>query len=113
MVTYFVDLQKRALFQVAQVAVDLLPAHTVDEAIAAAARVLTGPTRTFDPSVWSRLKENADSLMRIASDRVDKVAATLRRQISEKRSDFSFGSGSLYSAHLAKEQLGYEPNTIA
>lgn len=101
LVAFFVDAQKRALFQAAKVAADVQPAETVDEAIAAAARVLAGPVNTL-PSIWLRSKDTADRLMDVASKRVDEIVTTLSTQIGTKRPGLSV------RASKGKRQPDYE-----
>jgi prophage maintenance system killer protein len=63
LIALFVDIQKRALFQATKVAADVQPpAETVEAAIAVARRVLTGPGRNLEPSVWLKAKESSDRL---------------------------------------------------
>ena len=80
LVAFFVDVQKRAIFQAAQVAADVQPEQTVDEAVAAAACVLAGPM--IDRSVWLRSKDTADRLMDDASRR-EEIVAALKTQIGK------------------------------
>ena len=105
LVAVFVDVQKRALFQAARAAADVHPAQTVDEAIAAAARVLAGPTRALYPNVWLRSKDTADRLMDVACQRMDEIVKTLSTQIGSRRPDLSVRSSK------GKRQFDYEANT--
>ena len=89
LVAFFVDVQKRAIFQAAQVAADVQPEQTVDEAVAAAACVLAGPM--IDRSVWLRSKDTADRLMDDASRRVEEIVAALKTQIGKL--DFRASTG--------------------
>jgi hypothetical protein len=92
LIALFVDVQKRALFQATQIAADTQPIQTVDDAIAAAKRVLTGAGRSLEPGVWLKSKETADRLMDIAADRLEKTASALAAEIGASRPDFTFSS---------------------
>jgi Fic family protein len=110
LVSLFVDVQKRALFQATQAAADLQQVHTVDQAIAAMKRVLAGPAKRLDPAVWLKAKENADKLMDLAEKRLKEVLASLEREIGRPANlNFSFDSGGItFSTGL---KLPYVPNT--
>jgi fido (protein-threonine AMPylation protein) len=113
LVGVFVDIQKRALFQATKVAADVQPpAETVEAAIAAAKRVLAGPGRSLEPTVWLKAKESSDRLVAIAADRLKKTASTLTDQIGKDRPEFTFtSSGSSTSLSWRGVNLGYTPNT--
>jgi Fic family protein len=113
LVALFVDVEKRALFQATQAAADTQQAKTVEEAVAAAKRVLAGPGRSLDPSIWLKAKDTANRLMISAEMRLEQVAESLSREIGEKRPDFQFSSGSgALSFDCSSAELGYTPNTF-
>lgn len=111
LVAVFVDIEKRGLFQATQAAADTQQANTVEEAVAAAKRVLVGPGRSLDPSVWLKAKDTAKRLMIAAEMRLEPIAESLSREIGEQRPDlrFSSGSGSI-AFDCSSEELGYSPN---
>jgi Fic family protein len=117
LVAFFVDVQKRALFQATQAAADVQQVHTVDDAIAAAKRVLAGPGRSLDPSVWFKAKDAADRLMIISEMRLEQIAESLSQEIGGVRPDFTFRSGRSGSegklVHSSSENLGYSSNEYA
>jgi Fic family protein len=110
LIAFFVDVQKRALFQATQAAADVLQVRTVDEAIAAAKRVLTGPGKKLDPRVWLIAKDNAARLMEIARKRVDQVCRSMQKEIGKERPDFQFGVRDS-STYVPENLVGYKPNT--
>jgi Fic family protein len=109
---FFVDVQKRALFQATQAAADVQHVTTVGDAIAAAKRVLAGPGRSLDPAVWMKAKNTADRLLEIATHRLQEIAQALREEISYQRPEFKFrvANGMFGSMGVDKRELGYEPN---
>ena len=111
LISFFEDVQKRSLFQAMQVAADLEPAETVDDAIAAARKVLVGVGQSLEPSVWLGAKGTADRLIDIAEAEVNRVVARLTQNISEARHEFKF-SLAKGAGLLSKEQLGYDSNKL-
>jgi hypothetical protein len=110
-IALLVDIQKRALFQATKVAADVQPpAETVEAAIAAAKRVLAGPGRSLEPTVWLEAKASSERLMDIALERLREAAAILNDQIGADRPEFKFDTGGLETT-LGGVALGYEPNT--
>jgi Fic family protein len=112
LVSFLVDVQKRALYQATQAAADVQDVHTVEDAIASAKRILTVTARSPVPSLSVRATKTAESLMELVDRRTDEVVATLAREISEVKpevgmSKFSVQSNSL---DLTETQLGYRPN---
>jgi Fic family protein len=87
---FLVDVQKRALFQATKAAADVVPAQTVDEAIASAKRVLTTTPRSLDPAAWLQSKETADHLIAIARARLQEIKFALDEEIRNMRPDFTF-----------------------
>jgi Fic family protein len=112
LVAFLVDVQKRALFQATQAAADTQKVETIDDAIAAAKRVLAGPGKSLDPGVWVQAKNTADKLMELAGNRLQGVAASLKREISEVRPEYDFTTttGFFGSMGVSNEELGYKPN---
>ncbi len=90
LVALFVDIQKRALFQAAQIAADSQPAETVDEVIAAAKRLITGAGKGLDPSIWLTVKTTADHLMHIADTRIYEITQSLRKEIGHTTHEYRF-----------------------
>jgi fido (protein-threonine AMPylation protein) len=90
LVGFFVDAQKRALFKATKIAADVVPAQTVDEAIASAKRVLTTTPRSLDPTTWLQSKETADHLLAIAVARLQEIKFALDEEIRNMRPDFTF-----------------------
>ena len=111
LVAFFVDVQKHALFQAAQAAADVQPVHTVDQAIAAAKRLLAGPGRNLEPTVWLLAKENATQLIELAGTRLRDLVGTLAKEIGDSRPDFNFRTRDAGVAILPPRVLGYRPNT--
>lgn len=113
--SYFVDVQKRALFQAIRTVSDLKPSQTVEDAIAAARRVLTSPIRNLDPSSWTKVKDTADRLMFLAELRLEKIASSLVNEIGESRPDFQFrivrSREELQGAYLSVGLLRWVANT--
>lgn len=111
LVAFFADIQKRGLFQAAQAAADVLQVHTVDEAIAAAKRVLIGPGKSLEPGVWLTAKENATGLVNLAARRLQEIAGSLAKEIAKNRPDFSFRTVDTSFWVVPQGALGYRPNT--
>ncbi|HET8887463.1 MAG TPA: Fic family protein [Candidatus Angelobacter sp.] len=94
LITLFVDIQKRAVFQATQAAADLQPAETAEDVVAAAKRVLTGAGKGLDPSIWSRVKATADHLMQIADHRIYEITQLLRKEIGHTTQEYRFEQAS-------------------
>jgi len=109
LVSLFVDVQKRALFQATQAAADVGQVHTVDEAIAALKRVMAGPAKGLDPSVWLKAKDNADRLMQVAEKRLAEIITSLKAEIG-KTAGVSFRSSSSSAPFSGGVELPYAPN---
>lgn len=117
LVSFFVDGEKRILFQSLQAAIDVQGVETVEEAIDAARKVLTGPAKSLDPSIWQRVEFTANRLMGRVGNRLMEVSSSLRKEISNQRPDFQFTilplpNDSANSTALAQEELGYVPNKL-
>jgi fido (protein-threonine AMPylation protein) len=111
LVAVFVDVQKRALFQAVQATVDIQTVQTVDDAIAAAKKVLTGPQSGLDPDVWLKAKKNADGLLHLAENRFQDLAKSLANEIRPNRPEFQFSVQKAHSQNLPQRVLPYSPNT--
>jgi Fic family protein len=112
-VSLLVDVQKRALYRSLQVATDVLATQTVEEAIAAAKKVLTGPAKSLDPVVWEQVKITADRLMGLAGQRLMDLSKSLKREIGKERPDFQFIEGVTKSASFpSAQELDYVPNRL-
>lgn len=90
LITFFVDIQKRALFQATQAVADIQQIQTVDEAILAAKRALGGAGKGFDPSVWLKAKTTADRLIEFAGLRLREISDSLTKEITKSRPEFVF-----------------------
>lgn len=111
LVAFFVDVQKRSLFQATQAAADTHPVETVTEAIAAAKKVLTGAGRSLDPRVWLKAKRIADRLMELAGERLTQIAEMMKTEIGENRPEFKFSTFSGTTTPFHPPKLEYTPNT--
>ena len=105
---FFVDVQKRTLFQATKAAAEIMAAKTVAEAITSAKRVLIGAAQTLEPSVWLRSKGTADHVLEIADASLAEIKSELDREIGTVRGDFTF-STSDFSASGSVD-LGFAPN---
>jgi Fic family protein len=116
LVSFFVDVQKRALFQATQAAADVHEVHSVAEAIWSAKRVLVGVGKTWDPGIWASTTQAADRLMEIAGKRIQEIAHTLTQEIGSARSDLAFLTGTGISLPLplsfTANSEAYESNCI-
>jgi Fic family protein len=110
LVSLFVDLQKRSLFEAMKIAADSEQIDTVEEAIAAAKRVLAVPGRSLDPSIWPATKDAANRLMILANKRLEELEYTLRKELEEMRPEFQFQRGTSYD--LLPSALPYNPNRL-
>lgn len=91
-VSFLVDVQKRALFLATQAVADLQPSNSVEEAIAAAKRVLIGAGTSLDPGVWSKVRSIADRLLEIADRRIYEIAQSLQQEIGHATQQYAFDS---------------------
>jgi Fic family protein len=85
LVSFFVSAQRRTLLQATQAAADVQQVHTVDDAIAAAKRVLADTGKSLGPSIWSAAKETADRLVDIANQRLKQVDESLTTETGKNR----------------------------
>jgi len=113
LVSFLVDAQKRTLFQSLQAAADIQDVQTVEGAIAAAKKVLTGPAGNLDSNVWLKAKATANRLMDFAAKRLADVSASLKKEIGKQRPEFQFilrVSGG--STTPGSGELRYIPNRL-
>lgn len=111
LVSLFVDVQKRALFQATQAAVDVQQVHTVDQAIASLKRVLAGPGKRLDPTVWLKAKDSADKLVELAEGRLRKILKSLEAEIG-KSTDLEFIVLPQSMTFHPEARLPYAPNRL-
>ncbi len=109
LISFFVDGQKRGLFETMKTITETQRVHNVNEAIAAAKRVLAGLGKSAEPGTWLKAKETADRLMQLTTTRLAEVAAKLENEIKESRPDFRVQThpSSRFTIHGA---LPYQPN---
>lgn len=105
LVAFFVDAQKRNLFQAMQAAADLRPVHTVDEAILAAKRVLASSGKQLDSSIWQRAKKTADQLVDLARSRFVEVTLILSDEIAKERAEIQFMAQPGTSVQLSPQKI--------
>ena len=111
LLSFFGDVQKRALFQATQAAADIQQAQTVGQAIASLKRVLVGPAKSLDPTVWLKAKENADRLMELAGERLKEIRSNLENEIGKAGLGFSITSSAPTFSAPPTRKLPYVPNT--
>ena len=112
LVLFFVDAQKRALFQSTQMVADTQELQTVDQAITAAKKILLGSGKAFEPSIWRKAKDTADRLMKISAERLQEIATALTKEIGSQRADFTVTPIIDVNVPINFSRLGYEPNTM-
>jgi Fic family protein len=110
LLSFFSDVEKRALFQATQAAADVQQVHTVDEAIAALGKVLAGPGKSLDPTIWITTRANADRLMELAEARLQKLVESLQVEVGAK-TGLTFGITAMPVAFSPSDRLPYVPNT--
>jgi Fic family protein len=89
LVSFLANTQKRQLNTAMKAVPSVQPVHSVDEAIAAAKRVLDSG-QFADPGTWIRAKSNANRLLDVAVQRMEKLKETLEREIANTRKGFRF-----------------------
>lgn len=94
LITFFVDIQKRALFQAIHAVADLQPAETVDEAIMAAKRLILGAGKGLDPSFWSTVRVTADRLIQVVDQRIYEIVQSLQKEIGHTTQTYRFNQTS-------------------
>lgn len=103
--------QKRQLIETMRAAADVQPIQTVDEAIAAAERLLR-PSHVMDSAIWVKAQTIADQLMDQAGKRLAEISGALENEIRKSRPDFRFPINNLPSQHFGEDPaLPYELNT--
>ena len=110
LVEFFVDVQKRSLFQATQAAADVSPAKDVEEVVASIKKVLLGPGQSLDPQIWLHSKQIADRLIKVALERLNEVAALLSEEISRNRPEFTFNATAETSNMLEGLKLTHGPS---
>jgi Fic family protein len=111
LISFFVDVQKRTLFLATQAVADAAQYTSIDEAIAAAKRILVESGMTKEPRVWRRAKDTATRLMDIAAERFEQITESLAREVGSNRPDFEFTTteGPFFGL---SGYLTYTPNTL-
>jgi fido (protein-threonine AMPylation protein) len=111
LIGFFTYLQKRALFGIMQVVADAQNVRTVEDAIAAAKRVLSTLGKGAQiPHTWLVVKETADQLMRFAEVRLSEITTALKNEIGKTRAEVRFRAR--YQTGLPLPQdLPYVPST--
>jgi fido (protein-threonine AMPylation protein) len=89
LISFLIDIQKRALYHAVQTAGDI-QVPTVEGAIAAAKKVLTGPAGNLDSRVWVKAETTADRLMDIAGRRLEEIVVSLAEEIGRGHPEFEF-----------------------
>jgi Fic family protein len=113
LISFLTDIQKAALFQATQTAVEFAEVHTVQDAIAAAKRALTASK--LDPSVWRKSSQLADGLIEIAAQRLIALLNEMNRSgfhvsvTYEPVLEISFGLSGL---RIVNDPFYYEPNIL-
>ena len=110
LVALLVDIQKRALFQATQAATNIHQVNTIDDAIAAAKKVLIGPGARLDPSVWLKTKETADALLQIGAKRLEEISTALKKNLKKARPMLEFRVNRSGGSEILPK-LPYRPNT--
>lgn len=112
LVSFFTFIQKRTLLELMQSVAEATEIHSVDEAIVAAKRTLMSLGKQLEPITWLKAKETADLLMSLANARLQEIAASLRKEIAETGTRFSFSAERHGTNLIELEDLPYKPNRI-
>jgi prophage maintenance system killer protein len=91
LVALFVHSQRRSLIKATEIASEVKPPQTVDEAVAAARDRLVSKGQIV-PKEWLRAKETADVLVKRTDERLTRLANQLRSEISVARLEFQFAT---------------------
>ena len=110
LITFFVDGQKRSLFQATQTAADIEPAQSVEEVIEAAKKILSRPGKNLESSIWLVAKKLTERLMSLAGSRFLDLRTALIGELGDIRAEI-IGLDSISSAGLP--DLPYIPNTAS
>jgi Fic family protein len=110
LISLFVQSQKRSLIKATEIASDVKPPLTVDEAIAAARDRLINKGQIV-PKEWIRAKDTARRLHQWASERLQTLTVQLHSEIGVARPEFEFsttsGSGENLEVLEVAKQLNY------
>jgi len=90
LVSFFIQLQKRALFEAMRTLTETVGVHTVDDAIEAAKKTLRAIGSRNDPAIWLKAKESAERLLARAGIRLWDISNTLRTEVSAMGGGFQF-----------------------
>lgn len=110
LVSFFTYIQKRTLLEVMQSVTEASEIHTVDDAIAAAKRALISLGKELEPAVWLKARETAGRLMNLAYERLLEVVASLKAEIAQTGSTFSFQADRFPYNIIQADNLPYRPN---
>jgi len=89
LVSFLAHIQQRQLNKAMQTVPADRHVHSVDEAIAAAKRVLNSGKST-DPAAWIKARKTANRLIDVAATRLEMLKATLENEIASTRNEFRF-----------------------
>jgi hypothetical protein len=106
LVSFFVDVQRRSLFQATKVAADVLPVQTVDGAIDAFRRAIESSGGLH--AKWLRAHNTAEYLLVNAEKRLGQVIESLKREIPAITSNISSAAGD-YTLPLISAALSISP----
>lgn len=115
LVAMFVEAQRNPLIQASDVAWDMTPLSSPDEAIVAARDRLIQRGR-LSMNEWRTAKENANKLYQLAAHRLQQIAEQLRHEIGSAATGFRFQSsdGLAYSDASVRAKAvpnaGYSPS---
>jgi len=114
LVELFAHLQKRAITKAIGMAVDIVPAESVEEALKLARDLLVKLGKVI-PSDESRAKDYADELTRYVSRRLNEISGSFRSDITAHDPTFELssyvgGSGALKGVQEVASKFKYEPN---
>jgi prophage maintenance system killer protein len=101
LVALFVHSQRRSLMKATEIASEVKPPQTVDEAVAAARDSLISKGQIV-PKEWLRAKETADVLLKFTDDRLTRLANQLRSEIGIARPNFQFTTHFLEDLRVEK-----------
>lgn len=110
LISFLTDIQKAALFQATQTAVEFAEVHTVQDAIAAAKRALTA--FKLDPSVWRKSSQLADGLIEIAAQRLIALLNEMNRSGFHVTVTYEPALEILFGLRIVNDPFYYEPNIL-
>jgi hypothetical protein len=90
LISFFIQLQKRALFEAMRTLTETVGVHTVDDAIEAAKKTLRAIGSRKDPAIWLKAKESAERLLARAGIRLWDISNALRTEVSTIEGGFQF-----------------------